>query len=251
MFGWINNLFGKKSKHNKLPNILENSIKSMSKAQAIYEITFEHMQRIKQGSAEYPARNRKNKNVLEVWTFTRIEAFLPFLISEHSNIIILGDFSKQKKILKTWFDKKPHLAFPHAVTDNEIEETIKSIFNIYIGLAKVVEEVGADEISIGGELFNNFNEKMKELKKLWDIDENLTNLPLIFDLLFEDITYKTKVIALCSIFGPDYENMIDTLMQNMTKELQEQGESTEKIKQSMAKIRKNFTDLLLKNDPDH
>jgi hypothetical protein len=251
MFKWIKNLFAETNKQNPPTQILDNSIKSMSKAQAIYEIAFEHLENIEQGKVEYPARKRKSQNVLEIWTFTRIEAFVPFLISKYSNITILGDLSKQKNIFDMWFNEKPHLSFPHRISENEIEETIKSVFNIYIELAKIVEEVGADEIGRGGKLFDNFDGKMKKLKKAWDDEKDITNLPLIFDILFEDITYKTKIISLCSVFGPDYKNMMETLIQHMAKSLKEEGKEEDEINKSIVAIRKNFADVLSKKDPDH
>jgi hypothetical protein len=245
MLKWIKNLFTGTNKQNTPTQIFDNSIKSMSKAQAIYEIAYEHLENIEQGTVEYPARNRKNQNMLEIWTFTRIEAFMPFLISKYGNIAILGDISKQKCIFDMWFNEKPHLSFPHRISEDE------SVFNIYIGLAKIVEEVGADEIGRGGKLFNSFNEKMKELKKVWDDEENITNLPFIFDILFEDITHKTKIISLCSVFGPDYKNTMEALIKHMAKLLREEGKNEDEINKNILTIRKNFTDILLKKDPDY
>lgn len=251
MFKWIKNIFDKTSKQNTPAQILDNSLKSMSKAQAIYEIAFEYLENIEQGKAEYPARKRKSRNVLEIWTFTRIEAFMPFLISKNSNITILGDISKQKTIFDMWFNEKPHLSFPHRISEDEIEETVKSVFNMYIGLAKIVEEVGADEIGRGGKLFDSFNEKMKALKEVWDEEENITNLPFIFDILFEDITYKTKIISLCSVFGSDYKNMMEQLIQYMVKSLREEGKNEDEINKNVLDIRKNFANVLSKKDPDY
>lgn len=250
MFTWVKKLFNNSDKEKAPSKIYDKLIQSMTRAQAIYEITYEHLQNIEQGNTEYPAQKRKSRNVLEIWTFSRIEAFFPFLISKHSNILLLSDLSKQKEILNVWFVEKPHLAFPHSITENEIEETVKSVFKVYIEMAKIVEEVGADEIGRGGKLFDSFNEKMKELKNNWDNEQDITNLPLIFDILFEDITSKTKIIALCSVFGPDYSNMMDTLIQHVAESLKQEGKSEKEVNESIEKSRKKFAELLLKKDPD-
>ena len=73
----------------------------------------------------------------------------------------------------------------------------------------------------------------------------------IFDILYKDITKKSKIIALSAMFGHDHMAMIKEDEQHIRKRFREQGKSEKYIEEQIRIIQKTTQNLLSAQDPDH
>jgi hypothetical protein len=148
---------------------------------------------------------------------------------------------------------KSHL-HPKDPTGDEITDTISAILRIYDRLAKLDYEVASPYLQIGKDSpwyvspYASFIQEMRKLHLkwqgfIWAIKTKSDFLPpqpdTVFVGLWRDITYRSKIIALCARFGPSCLANFARL-----KELVAQGgESTGNLDNLMVQV-------LAADDPD-
>ena len=254
-----------------IPKMVEQSLRSMSRVAALSEIVVEYLKDIKDGRIAFPAHKRllhkqKNASVLEIWRDTRLEALHYLFIYGCSQASLLATQTKQNLLLDYYFEKKPHLEFPYQPSSDRIHDTWQAVFKAYLYLDETGEWTEEREDIQNVNLFTKkkpiFDEFERDIKRLhvqWsEFDSAIrssNSLPpapdTIFDILYKDITKKSKTVALSAMFGHDHMAMIKKMEQHTRELFREQGKSEEYIEEQIRITQKTTQKILSARDPDH
>lgn len=248
-----------------VPPLFKQFIGPMVLATALAETISSYMRAVDSGEVSAPAYARKGDSVVGIWGDTRLEALRHLWGYGASDAMLLADHLQQKKLLDVFFEGKPQYEFPHQPLGEAVHDTFQALFQVYLFLGKAGTAV-ADKETYGASLklanrniFSEFEEGARKLRGLWSSFEsaiNNSNKPpempsTLLDLLYKDVTKKTKGIALSAKFGPDYEVGMQYLVKTVEKKMKEQGNSEQNIKEQMQKIQNTMKILLEADDPDH
>ena len=259
------------SQESIIPKMVEQSLRSMSLVAALSEIVVEYLKDIKARRVAFPAHKRlihkqQNASVLEIWRDTRLEALHYLFRYGSSQAILLATQNKQKLLLDYYFEKKPHLEFPYQPSSDRIHDTWQTVLKAYLYLDEIGEWTEDWEDIHDVKLFtkkkpiiDEFERGIKRLHVQWsEFDSAIrgsNSLPpepsTIFDILYKDITKKSKTIALSAMFGHDHMAMIKENEQHTRKRFREQGKSEKYIEEQIRIIQKTTQNLLSAQDPDH
>lgn len=246
MFGWF------KKKKQPLGTMLE----SQSLAIAIAEIVNEYFSAVEAGTISMPAYKRKNANIEEVWVDTRIEIFR-FMFVGVSDLLLLSETQRQMEILDYFFNNKPIVK----LINEPINDTLYCIYKLYGYIEAIGIEVG--DVTIvelrNKTIMDKFNASLKKAHDEWSQFEvavkgtgSLPPLPdTIFNILYKDITLKSKTIAFSAVLGPYYVNMFRTLQERSKDSLRAKGYPEKLISEEMQVNNREFEKLLALDDPDH
>ncbi len=263
MFNW----FKKKKtlRTDDVQPIFKQFIEPMALATALAETIAGYMRAVDSGEVSTPAYERKGDSVVGIWRDTRLEALRHLWGYGASDAMLLADPRQQKKILDEFFEEKPQYEFPHQPSGEAVHDTFQAIFQVYLFLGKAgtaVADKETDSASLklaNRNIFNDFEEGASKLRESWSSFESALNnsskLPeapsTLLDLLYKDVTKKAKGIALSAQFGPDYETGMQYWVKTVEKQMKEEGDPEENIKEQMQKIQSTMKILLEADDPDH
>lgn len=233
----------------------------MALATALAETIADYVRAVDSGKVSAPAYERKGDSVVRIWGDTRLEALRYLWGYGASDAMLLADYRQQKKLLDDFFEEKPQYEFPHHPSGETAHDTLQALFQAYLFLGKAgtaVADKETDSTSLelaNKNIFSDFEEKASKLRVLWNGFESALNnssqLPempsTLLDLLYKDVTKKAKGIALSAQFGPNYESGMQHLIKRVEKDIEDQGDSEQKIK----KIQNTMKSLLEADDPDH
>jgi hypothetical protein len=202
-----------------------------------------------------PIIGDKDASVIEIWRGVRFE-----VISElwrHSvPLECLIDPTQHPKLLNAIIERSKSLLLnPVDPTGDEIKDTISAILRIYDRLDKLDSEVRSPYLqisrdSLGVEWVAPYAGFVVEMRKLhlkwqgydWAI-RTKSDLPpqpdIVFVALWRDVTYRSKIIALCAQWGPYYLGTFAAVVDLVKK----RGESTAGLDNGMVRI-------LAADDPD-
>ena len=120
--------------------------------------------------------------------------------------------------------------------------------NLEVQKKTIVDEFLNNAASLRKE-WVNFERKLKEPKS--DHGENFHLPKTSLEILYEDITAKTKSIALTSQFGPHYRAGMEFLKRVVREEMEKQGAPEKEIQEALQKIADSSQRVLAATDPDH
>ena len=269
MFRWLTKK-KQQSQESAIPNIVEQELRSLSLVTKLSKVISDYLKDVKSGRMAFPAHKRlmhkqKNSSVLEIWRDTRLEALHHIFRYGSSHAILLDKQNKQKELLDIYFKKKPHLEFPHQPSGDVIHDTFQAVFKAYLYLDETgewsEEPISIHDVNLFTKkkpIIDEFEREMKRLREQWSEFESaihdsksLPSAPsTIFDILYKDITKKSKTVALSSMFGSDYMAGIKKLEQHTRNLFKEQGNSEEQIDERMRDAQKTTQKLLSAQDPD-
>jgi hypothetical protein len=237
-------------------SLAESFLKPMACAAALAEAVRDYTKSVKDGSQSYPAHKRKNPNVKEMWEHIRIEGFHKMFNFGQADLAILADHKQQQEVINTFLQEKPHLRMPYP-SGSQVDQTLQALMQVYSYLNKVGDEVMDSETSSfdlknkGKDILSDLESRIKELQKQWlEFHEKLQagkggfdNLPKTFlEAFFDDVTAKSKSIALSVVFGPTPKATI--------KYLEDQLAKTGASEKDLESYRKNIASVFSATDPE-
>lgn len=217
-------------------------------ATAIAEVVGEYFGAIKVGTQIFPIHRKEHTNVFEVWSGVRIEALRGLFNYGMSDPFLLSDFREQQAVLSSFLDDRPQFEMPQP-RGEAIPDTIQGVGQVYNYLSKVGSDL-ADRETDYETLKSNNRSIYVEINRVceiargewtdWRAAPSQLKVPKTFiELLYEDVTAKSKSIALSKIYGPLYESgisYVESLMENPSDK---------------AKFKVNIQSVLKATDPDH
>ncbi|MDE2444775.1 MAG: hypothetical protein KGO94_01270 [Alphaproteobacteria bacterium] len=234
MLGWF-----KKKKPQELPPELkalsEKFFAPQAQAVAIAERVREYVDAVQAKEVEYPAHRRKDASVLELWTHIRLEAWHKIFNFGKSDLMLLADIRQQLTLLNSFLDERPHFEFPQP-RGELIADTLQGVWQVYIYLSTVGSELADNATdthtlkSRGRDILSDFTDKATSLRTQWQAfdramknkDEVRPDMPeTIIAIFWEDVTAKTKSIAVSKVFGPIPESNIQYMLKLLAEKATE------------------------------
>lgn len=229
MFGWFK----------KKPPELSPEMKALADkmfgpkalAVAIAQTVRDYTKAVKAGRVEHPAHRRKSPNVEAVWSDVRLEALHKMFGFGQADLMMLADFRRQAELFVSFIDERPHLEFPQP-RGQSVADTLQAVWQAYLYLDAVGAEVmdsATDRVALklkGRDILSDFTAQARELRDLWASYERavrggtapLPDMPrTMIDLLWADVTAKTKSIALSKVFGPSPEEGIEFMLKTVAE----------------------------------
>lgn len=209
MFG----LFKKKKRKDAAEQFADNLFGPMSLAVAIAESVSEYARGVRSRAIEYPAHRRQNKNVPHIWNDFRLEALERMFNYGQADLMMLADFRKQRDLLNALTTNAPHFRDTQP-TDEALRDTWSAVWQVYACIDSVGTELGdakTDREGLrlqGKTIFDDFMERMKDLQVAWAYYSTSSTAAMpstIIEMLWQDVTDKTKSIAMSAVFGPNQE----------------------------------------------
>jgi len=162
----------------------------------------------------------ENASVIETWKGIRLEVISELWRPGAAPLEIIVDHTKHPKLLNAIIERSTspfHLRAKENRGD-EVDDTISAILRIYDNLEKMDYEVCSPYLQVSKESlgyvsrYAGFVEEMRKLHLKWQgfsyalsTKADLPALPdTVFVLLWRNVTYRSKIIALCARLGPSY-----------------------------------------------
>ncbi|WP_371385678.1 hypothetical protein [Pseudodesulfovibrio karagichevae] len=222
-------MFGLFKKRKKKPSkeLFSSMFSSLALLSAVQDAYNDYAKRVNEGEVVYPAHRRKGDGIVPVWHDVRTEALGTMFGFGESDIASLAkrESTCQLMLLSSFLKERPHLEFPQP-RGEVVADTIQAVWQIYLYLSAVGKEVcdretDSDQLSLSGKgILDSLEARAVLLRSEWEIFQSklssgassLAEIPkTVFDVVFEDVTKKTKSIALSCFFGPNYESNIKRL----------------------------------------
>ncbi len=262
MFEWFKKKAAGKTGH--VPDIFKTMIRPMALAAAVADTIADYHRAVRAGEVTSPAYKRKNSNVVEIWAHTRLEALSRLWGYGASDVGSLSDSLQQKVLLDAFFEEKPQYLFPHRPSNEPVHDTLQAVFQVYLFLDEAGSEVcdkETDHVTLkiaNKTVLSDFEAQAKILRAEWTALHNaihepspLPQLPAtLFEILYKDVTKKTKSIALSSQFGPDYRLGFNSVVELVRSLLQQQGESATNVNHRIQQLHTMMRKILEAHDPD-
>ncbi len=260
MFKWLKNI-SRRSEHAAPPkgSFADRLLSPPALVMAVARVTHEYVASVKAGAFTYPAFKREGESVLGVWRDTRLEALSKLFLFGESDPMLLGDLRQQTALCNCYIDERAHLEWPQP-RGEKIADTVQAVWQIYvylseIGTAVLDRETDPATLKINSQsILDSLNATIEAIATEWRAFESAVKfdagpLPIMpqtwIEVVYEDVTAKTKSIALSAKFGPLYESAIKTLESML---LQEGGpsaiEDAERFRETSARV-------LNAKDPDN
>jgi hypothetical protein len=199
-----------------------------------------------------PISKAEGSSVMEVWIGTRLEAISQLWNFGAANVELVVDPTKHPKLLDAIIARRPFLPDREPTAD-EIKDTISAICKVYDYLDQLEHDLAVPAHSLlkhgPGSIsrYASFVLTMEKLHPKWQAFTfaltSKVSLPeqpeTIFVLLWRDITFRAKMIALCSQLGPSYMAQIAAL-RKLVHEANEKSTSSDNL----------FVKILSADDPD-
>lgn len=234
-------------------------------ATAVAHIVANYLEAVKAGTVKCPAYKRGlDDSVVGIWRDTRIEALRWLWGYGASNPSLLADHHMQSEMIKCLLDEQPHLEMPQPRGDSKAD-TIQAAFQVFCYLGEIGSKVACKETDKfilhlkERSVFDDFTDRAIQLRTEWaHIRDGPSNksgdalaLPkTLFEVLFADVTAKSKSIALTTIWGPDYSANMNRYLADMEKRMADQGTSDQQIAEEISNARMLCERILAAGDPD-
>lgn len=214
MFGWFKKKLPELSPEMKA--LADKMFGPQALAVAIAETVRDYTNAVKAGRIEYPAHRRKSPNVEGIWSDVRLEAMHKTFGFGQADLMMLADIRRQAELFVAFVDERPHLEFPQP-RGEFVADTLQAVWQAYLYLDAVGSEVmdsATDRVALkakGRDILSDFTVQAREFRDLWTAYERaikggtnpLPEMPrTMIDLLWADVTAKTKSIAMSKVFGP-------------------------------------------------
>lgn len=182
----------------------------------------DHLLDAKAGRVSLPSHRNKDAGVLCRWRGVRLEALRQLFGFGVSEPTLLSDPFKQSAVLACFLDDRPYLQMPQS-TGTPMEDTIQAVWQVYLFLSEVGSEVAdreTDQMTLRlkkRNIMDDLVDQAAAARVAWQGYQaalQVKNFPIpplpetLLELVFEDVTRKSKSIAITSIFGPSYEENI-------------------------------------------
>lgn len=215
---------------------------------ALAETVLSYGSALQAGKMAGPAHRRDGASAVELWDGVRIEALRSLFGFGSADPFLLADPRQQEILLAAFLDDRVHLEMPQP-RGTPVPDTIQSIMGVYNHLSLVGTEVcdrETDREALELEdrsILDRLEEGALDIRKQWQTFLEASSLPLpktLIELIYDDVTAKSKSIALSKRFGPDYEAGIRFLENHIRKE---GGD--------LAPFRAKLAEFMNAQDPDH
>lgn len=238
-------MFGIFRKKNSDPfrQLAENFVGPIAKAVAITELVAEYARGVNDGTIDYPAHRREQKNVPHIWNDVRLEAFEKMFNFGTANLSLLADRREERSMLAALETMEPQLRLSEPVGTPHTD-TLLAVWRVYEYLDAVGTDVGDASTdrhllnARGVSIFDKFISKSDELRSARQRYAASSSEPMpatLMDILYDDVTSKTKSIAMSAVFGPNPESGITYMLGLIAKE--GKPKDVEFMKASVAKLR--------------
>lgn len=235
--------------------IMNQLIGPIEKVTALAEDIVNYGHAVKKGSLITPAykRDASPDDLASIWRDTRLEAMTILFQYGNgtTNAAALADPRQQLQLLESFAKDKPHLEHPHKPNETITHDTWQAVFKIYLHLDNISKQLG-DLIATQGmhknnqsltsilkdierrekqTIFHEFEDLIIALHQQWQgFWQHGNDIPkTIFEILYEDVTAKCKVIMLGAVFGPYYMDGIKTMKSHLSDRLKQDGYSDKDI----------------------
>lgn len=230
MFGWFKKRRPELSPETKA--LADKILGPQALAVAIAESVRDYATAVRAGRASMPAHKRENPNVEGIWADVRIEAVSRLIGFGRADLMLLADIRRQAELFAAFLDDRPHLRFPQP-SGEPIADTLQAMWQAYVYLDAVGSELAdraTDRVVLkakGRDILSDFTSRAMYTRIHWDEferavkagDARLPPLPtMMLDVFWEDVTAKTKSIALSKVFGPNPETGMRFLLDIVAKE---------------------------------
>ncbi|WP_421707522.1 hypothetical protein [Algihabitans sp.] len=215
-------------------------------AVALAETIRDFVDDVNSGRVEYPAHKRRNDSVVGIWRDLRLEALSHMFNFGRSDPMLLADQRRQAELLRCLLDERPHLQMPQP-RGEVVPDTLQAVWQVYLYLDQIGSEVADRETDRATlklakkNIFDDLTARAEQLRIGWEafegaIKNNNTELPetpeTLLEELYQDVTAKTKSIALSAQFGPNYEAMVKML----EEEVRKRGGDVDKARASTQRV---------------
>lgn len=203
------------------------ALEAYSLAVAVAETVRDYVGAVKAGKISYPAHRREVASVVEIWSDLRVEALHKLFNFGRSDPLMLGDIKWQSDLLTAFLDDRVHLRLPQP-QGAIVPDTIQAVWQVYLYLDAAGSEVADRETDREGlrleerSILDRLEASCLDARRQWasvGAGEPNDAFPLtMFELLYEDVTAKSKSIALSKVFGPHYESGIKHVEQRLARQ---------------------------------
>lgn len=236
MFGWFKRKSLTPSTHSldpRLQTLAEKWFEPTVLSVAIAETVSSYYSEVKAGRTKSPVHLDRDAGVLEMWRGVRLEALGRMFGFGEADLTLLAKQQQQVHLINCFLNDCPHLEMPQP-RGEQLADTIQAFWQIYVYLSEVGSEVAdreTDRMTLrlkGNDILTSFTNQAKQAQKGWlsfehalkSDQESLPELPpTIIQIIYKDVTKKSKSIALSTKFGPKYEQNIDLLRKNIMNDL--------------------------------
>lgn len=220
MFGWLK----PKNTQRLSPDfhgIANKIIGPSAQVLALAECVRDYVKAVELGEVEYPAHRRKNASILAVWNDVRLEAFHRAFNFGQADLMMLANVRKQSALLECFLEERPQFELPQP-RGEPIADTLQAVWQVYLYLDSVgtaVADQTTDRYSLKSrnqDILFELNKKALAIRLNWTAFESSmkvtsqsqtqTEIPkMFFEIIWDDVTLKSKSIAISKVYGPDQE----------------------------------------------
>jgi hypothetical protein len=180
----------------------------------------------------------RESNVMEIWSGTRLEAISRLWNFGAAKLELIINPETHPRLLDALIEIRPFLPL-REVTGDEIQDSISAICRVYDYLDQLERDLAVPFRSLSEDgpgsisRYASFIFEMQKLHPKWQAFQfalrskaPLPDIPeTIFISLWRDITFRAKMIALCSKLGPSYMATMTALRKKVREANQDSSSS--------------------------
>ena len=215
----------------ELDGVLDQFIGSRSLAVAIAETVKAYTLEVQAGRVSVPAHRHTDVSALEIWRNLRMETFAFLFNHGTADLFLLSEHERQREVLDCFLEERPHLEMPQP-RGQPIPDTLQAVWRAYMHLDSAGSEVCDKETDRqtlrleGRSILDDLSGKAEALRQGWRafaarhavVGEPPSMPGTMIEAVYEDLTAKTKSIALSAKFGPNPKATIKWLVDRMKED---------------------------------
>ncbi len=248
MWGWFKRK--RPPPNRELDGLLHQFIDPRALAVALAETVQAYALEVKAGRISVPAHRHTEASAVAIWRNLRMETFALLFNHGTADLFLLSEHQRQREVLDCFLDERPHLEMPQP-RGQPIPDTLQAVWRAYIHLDSIGSEVGdkdTDQRTLrqeGRSILDELTSKAVALREGWSafaarqvVTGERQPMPgTMIEAVYEDLTAKTKSIALSAKFGPNPKATIRWLEDRM----KEDGASESDLVNFRATVRRVLT----------
>ena len=209
-------------------------------ANVIAKCVPEHVRGVGAGLTESPAHLSKEP-VPHIWDNLRWEALGQLFDFGRADFRLLAQLDRQFELRNAFAEERPNLVLSQPSGD-PIRDTVQAVWRVYLyleGVGSEVADVSTDPEILKAEgvhILDDFSAMAEEIHKSWNIDDGSeTPRGTLIEALWDDVTAKSKSIAMTTFLGSDHEAGFMNLLGRVA--MQGKPIDVELVKARIVKIR--------------